>query len=60
MPRMPVLCRLSGASPFLGENEQETFGNIVACDYEFDEDLFPQTSALAKDSIRKLLVFEQR
>lgn len=52
--------RLSGASPFLGDTQQETYANIVACDYEFDEEFFSQTSDLAKDFIRKLFVFEQR
>ncbi|XP_059080756.1 death-associated protein kinase 1-like isoform X2 [Tigriopus californicus] len=51
---------LSGASPFLGDTQQETYANIVACDYEFDEEFFSQTSDLAKDFIRKLFVFEQR
>jgi death-associated protein kinase len=50
---------LSGASPFLGDTQQETFTNIVACDYEFDEELFCQTSELAKDFIRRLLVKDQ-
>ncbi len=52
--------RLSGASPFLGDTEQETYANIVACDYEFDDEFFSQTSELAKDFIRKLFVYEQR
>ena len=55
-----VYFRLSGASPFLGETQQETYANIIACDYEFDEEFFSQTSELAKDFIRKLFVKEQR
>ena len=51
---------LSGASPFLGDTQQETYANIVACDYEFDEEFFAHTSDLAKDFIRKLFVFEPR
>lgn len=51
---------LSGASPFLGDTQQETYANIVAVDYEFDEEFFSQTSDLAKDFIRKLFVYEQR
>ena len=51
---------LSGASPFLGETQQETYANIVACDYEFDEEFFSQTSELAKDFIRTLFVRELR
>ncbi|KAJ8247687.1 hypothetical protein GJAV_G00249110 [Gymnothorax javanicus] len=46
---------LSGASPFLGDSKQETLANISAMNYEFDEDLFSHTSALAKSFIRQLL-----
>ncbi|CAI9553033.1 unnamed protein product, partial [Staurois parvus] len=51
---------LSGASPFLGENKQETLSNITAVNYEFDEEFFSHTSDLAKDFIRKLLVKNTR
>ncbi|XP_066511960.1 death-associated protein kinase 1-like isoform X2 [Hoplias malabaricus] len=47
---------LSGASPFLGENKQETLANVSAVDYEFDEEYFSNTSVLAKDFITRLLV----
>ncbi|KAF4113008.1 death-associated protein kinase 1 isoform X4 [Onychostoma macrolepis] len=47
---------LSGASPFLGENKQETLANVSAVDYEFDEEFFSNTSALAKDFIARLLL----
>ncbi|XP_034026700.1 death-associated protein kinase 1 isoform X1 [Thalassophryne amazonica] len=47
---------LSGASPFLGDNKQETLANVSAVDYTFDEDFFRNTSALAKDFIARLLV----
>ncbi|XP_015275726.1 PREDICTED: death-associated protein kinase 2 isoform X1 [Gekko japonicus] len=51
---------LSGASPFLGETKQETLANITAVSYDFDEEFFSQTSDLAKDFIRKLLVKDTR
>ncbi|XP_032302732.1 death-associated protein kinase 2 isoform X4 [Coturnix japonica] len=51
---------LSGASPFLGETKQETLANITAVNYEFDEEFFSNTSDLAKDFIRKLLVKDPR
>ncbi|XP_041430695.1 death associated protein kinase 1 S homeolog isoform X2 [Xenopus laevis] len=47
---------LSGASPFLGETKQETLANISAVSYDFEEEFFSSTSALAKDFIRRLLV----
>lgn len=55
-----VVLRLSGASPFLGDTKQETLANITAVSYDFDEEFFSQTSELAKDFIRKLLVKETR
>ncbi|KAJ8285347.1 hypothetical protein GJAV_G00025790 [Gymnothorax javanicus] len=47
---------LSGASPFLGENKQETLANVSAVNYEFDEEFFSSTSGLAKDFIARLLI----
>ncbi|NWU89173.1 DAPK1 kinase, partial [Upupa epops] len=47
---------LSGASPFLGETKQETLANVSAVNYEFEEEFFSNTSPLAKDFIRRLLV----
>nr|XP_061811567.1 death-associated protein kinase 1-like isoform X1 [Nerophis lumbriciformis] len=47
---------LSGASPFLGDNKQETLANVSAVDYTFDEDFFSGTSILAKDFITRLLI----
>ena len=51
-----VPVRLSGASPFLGETKQETLTNISGVNYDFDEEYFSNTSELAKDFIRRLLV----
>ncbi|KAJ8304643.1 hypothetical protein KUTeg_018226 [Tegillarca granosa] len=51
---------LSGASPFLGDEQQETYENITAVDYSFDEEFFNGTSEIAKDFIRKLFIKESR
>ncbi|XP_059801996.1 death-associated protein kinase 2 isoform X1 [Hypanus sabinus] len=51
---------LSGASPFLGETKQETLANISAMNYELDEEFFSQTSDLAKDFIKNLLLKDTR
>ena len=40
----------------LGETKQETLTNISAVNYDFDEEYFSNTSELAKDFIRRLLV----
>ncbi|NXL68135.1 DAPK2 kinase, partial [Chordeiles acutipennis] len=50
--------RLSGLSPFQGETDAETLSNVVAGAYEFEERCFSQTSEMAKDFIRQLLVKE--
>ena len=55
-----VLGRLSGASPFLGDTQQETYANIVACDYRFDDEYFSSTSETARDFIARLFVTDPR
>lgn len=42
-------------SPFQGDSDEETLRNIVEMKYEFDDQYFNQTSAMAKDFIQKLL-----
>ncbi|XP_056365896.1 death-associated protein kinase 2-like isoform X2 [Oenanthe melanoleuca] len=49
---------LSGLSPFQGETDAETLSNVVAGAYEFEERCFSQTSEMAKDFIRQLLLQE--
>lgn len=48
--------RLSGLSPFSGENDVETLKNVKACDWTFDENAFANISEEGKDFIRKLLI----
>lgn len=43
---------LSGSSPFMGQDQQETFANITRAEFDFVEDVFSTTSDLAKDFIR--------
>ncbi|XP_065059552.1 calcium/calmodulin-dependent protein kinase type IV-like isoform X1 [Rhopilema esculentum] len=47
---------LSGASPFLGDDDQETYKNISSCEYQFDDEYFDEITKNAKDFIEKLLV----
>uniref|UniRef100_V9KRC3 Death-associated protein kinase 2 n=1 Tax=Callorhinchus milii TaxID=7868 RepID=V9KRC3_CALMI len=49
---------LSGLSPFQGDTDGETLGNVVTGGYDFDEQYFRETSGLAKDFIQRLLVRE--
>ncbi|XP_063604789.1 death-associated protein kinase 1-like isoform X2 [Penaeus indicus] len=51
---------LSGASPFLGDSQQETYNNITAVDFAFDDEDFSGTSDLAKDFISQLLIKDPR
>lgn len=46
----------SGASPFLGEDPNETFVNIQNVEYRFDEKYFADISPQAKDFISSLLI----
>ena len=53
---------LSGLSPFLGDNDAETYSNITKGNYSFedDEDVFSDISEEGKDFITKLLVRRPR
>jgi serine/threonine protein kinase len=50
---------LSGLSPFMGDNDTETFANISGIAYDFDDEAFDNISEEAKDFITKLLVKHQ-
>jgi len=54
------MIRLSGISPFLGEDDNETMENIVDCEWEFEEEPFQKISDEAKDFVSRLLVEEKR
>ncbi|XP_028259249.1 myosin light chain kinase family member 4 isoform X2 [Parambassis ranga] len=47
---------LSGLSPFLGDDDNETLNNILACQWNFEEEEFADISEEAKDFITRLLV----
>ncbi|XP_028449200.1 myosin light chain kinase 2, skeletal/cardiac muscle isoform X5 [Perca flavescens] len=47
---------LSGLCPFLGDDDNETLNNILACKWNFEEQEFVDTSDEAKDFISKLLI----
>lgn len=48
--------RLSGLSPFAGDNDVDTLKNVKSCDWNFDEESFKYISEEGKDFIRLLLV----
>ncbi|KFP31608.1 Myosin light chain kinase family member 4, partial [Colius striatus] len=49
---------LSGLSPFLGDDDNETLNNILACSWDFEDEEFRGVSDQAKDFISKLLIKE--
>ncbi|VDM23034.1 unnamed protein product [Wuchereria bancrofti] len=52
--------RLSGISPFLGDNDTETVRNVMLGNYTLDNEEFSQISNNAKDFVSKLLVLDPR
>jgi len=53
-----VICYvlLSGLSPFMGEDDTETYNNITKAEFDFNDESFLIISNEAKDFISKLLV----
>ncbi|KAF5273320.1 hypothetical protein FQR65_LT04742 [Abscondita terminalis] len=47
---------LSGLSPFMGDNDAETFANITRAEYDFNDEAFDAISQNARDFIGALLV----
>lgn len=55
-----VLLRISGLSPFQGDNDDETLLNVLATKYEFYDQYFSNTSSMAKGFIDRLLVKDSK
>ncbi|XP_069073991.1 myosin light chain kinase family member 4 isoform X2 [Pleurodeles waltl] len=47
---------ISGLSPFMGEDDNETMNNIICCRWGFENEEFHNVSEDAKDFITKLLI----
>ena len=52
--------RLSGLSPFLGDDDAETLNNILACRWDLEDQEFQDVSEEAREFISKLLIKEKR
>lgn len=52
--------RLSGLSPFLGDNDTETLNNVLSANWYFDEETFEAVSEEAKDFVSNLIMKDQR
>ena len=51
---------MSGASPFLGDNDGETMQNVLDGAVEFPDEYFNVVSSMAKDMIEGLLLPDPR
>jgi len=51
---------VSGLSPFMGDNEQETLSNVSMAELDFDDDVFDDVSDDAKQFIEYLLAKNER
>lgn len=47
--------RVSGLSPFMGDNDNETLANVTSATWDFDDEAFDEISDDAKDFISSLL-----
>eukprot|EP00794_Sanderia_malayensis_P012034 gene12034-13276_t len=47
---------LSGISPFLGDDAQQTCSNVSSCQWDFDHPSFDKVSSAAKDFITKIII----
>lgn len=50
-----VWIRVSGLSPFLGDDNNETLSYVTTAEYDFEDEAFNDISNEAKDFIEKLL-----
>lgn len=57
LPSLPS--RLSGLSPFLGDDDTETLNNVLSGNWYFDEETFEAVSDEAKDFVSNLIVKDQ-
>uniref|UniRef100_A0A6M2DZR5 Putative serine/threonine kinase n=1 Tax=Xenopsylla cheopis TaxID=163159 RepID=A0A6M2DZR5_XENCH len=53
-----VICYvlLSGLSPFMGDNDAETFANVTRAEFDFDDAAFESVSQDARDFVSSLLI----
>ena len=55
-----IYSRMSGLSPFAGDDNQETCSNVTKAIWDFDDAAFETISPEAKDFISKLMVRNSR
>ncbi|XP_056315650.1 myosin light chain kinase, smooth muscle isoform X1 [Danio aesculapii] len=57
-----VICYIlvSGLSPFMGDNDNETLANVTSATWDFEDEAFDEISDQAKDFISRLLKKDMR
>ena len=60
--RVSIFFRLSGLSPFMGDDDNETISNVCAGEWDFDteDDFFDDVSQMAKNFITELLKMDPK
>ena len=58
--RPDFISRLSGLSPFMGDDDIQTMTNVTIGRYDFEDETFDSVSEEAKDFIGKLLLKNSR
>lgn len=51
---------VSGLSPFMGDNDNETLANVTSATWDFEDEAFDEISDQAKDFISSLLKKDMR
>lgn len=51
-----LFCRLSGLSPFMGDDDNETIQNVSSAEWDFDDEAFDVVSDMSKTFIEELLI----
>lgn len=54
------MLRVSGLSPFMGDNDNETLANVTSATWDFEDEAFDEISDQAKDFISSLLKKDMR
>ena len=50
------LCRLSGLSPFMGDDDNETIQNVSTAEWDFEDEAFDVVSDMSRTFIEELLI----
>lgn len=59
-PLLLFILRVSGLSPFMGDNDNETLANVTSATWDFEDEAFDEISDQAKDFISSLLKKDMR